>query len=46
MKAKHKKSGKVVAIKLIKSIFKSFYETKKILREVSILRRLTEMKHN
>jgi len=33
----------MVAIKLIKSINKNEYETKKILREIHILRRFTQM---
>jgi serine/threonine protein kinase len=39
-------SGRVVAIKLVKNIFKSFYETKKLLREITILRALSAMDHN
>lgn len=36
--AKHRKTGKPVAIKLIKDIFKNEYDLKKIVREVQILR--------
>ena len=38
VKARHKTSGKIVAIKLLKNLFKDIFETKKQLRELSILR--------
>lgn len=41
MKAKHIRSGKLVAIKLIKSLFESEYASKKLLSEVQIMRKLT-----
>lgn len=34
VQAKHRKSGTIVAIKLIDNIFKNEYDSKKILREV------------
>lgn len=38
VQAKHRNSGKEVAIKLIHNIFKSEYDSKKIVREIQILR--------
>ena len=46
VQARHRKTDKIVAIKLIKDIIKSDYETKKIVWEVSILRNFTQMKNN
>ena len=43
VKAKCKKSAKIVAIKYISDIFKSFYITKQVLREIIILRKLNKM---
>lgn len=44
--AKHRASGKEVAIKLISDLFKNSYDSKKIVREVQILRQLTQMPGN
>jgi serine/threonine protein kinase len=44
--AKHRASGKEVAIKLINNLFKNSYDSKKIVREVQILRQLAEMPDN
>ena len=41
MKAKHLKSNRIVAIKLIKNLFESEYASKKLLSEIQILRKLT-----
>jgi mitogen-activated protein kinase 1/3 len=46
VQAKHKASGQIVAIKLIKNILRTEYETKKIVREIQILRHLSQMKNN
>jgi hypothetical protein len=45
-RAKHKTSGMEVAIKYIESIDKSEQMARKVLREVIILRKLTEFKEN
>ena len=44
--ATHISSGKLVAIKLINNVNKNEYETKKVLREIQILRKFTQMKNN
>ncbi len=36
----------MVAIKLIRNIFRNIYECRKVLREISIMRQLTRMKTN
>lgn len=41
IKAQHKQTGKMCAIKYIKDVFFNIYEAKKILREIHILRRLS-----
>ena len=41
IKAKHRESGKVCAIKHIKDVFYNIYEAKKVLREIHILRKLS-----
>ena len=46
IKAQNKKNGQIVAIKLIKNINNSEYETKKILREIQILRKFSSIKSN
>lgn len=46
VQAKHRNSGKEVAIKLINNIFKSEYDSKKIVREIQILRQFTQMENN
>ena len=47
IKAKHKTTGQIVAIKYIKDIFRNqSYEWCKVIREIQILRHLTEMKNN
>lgn len=40
VQAKCKKTAKKVAIKLIKGVFKNNYTSKKVLREITILRKL------
>lgn len=44
--ATHISSGKLVAIKLINNVDRNEYETKKVLREIQILRKFTQMKNN
>ena len=46
VKARDLKSGKLVAIKLIRNAFSSNYESRKLLREIMILRQLTQMEDN
>ena len=46
IQAKHRKTGKEVAIKLINNIFKNEYDSKKIVREIQILRQFTQMENN
>ena len=46
VKAKHRKSGKTVAIKLIDNIFSNLYDSIKVVREVQIMRHLAQMKNN
>ena len=46
VKARHLKTGKTVAIKRIEDIFQNMYEGIKIVREVQIMRHLTQMKKN
>mgnify|MGYP000306367034 CR=1 FL=1 len=46
MKAKHLKSGKIVAVKLMKNLFDSQYSSKKLLSEIQILRKLTAAEDN
>jgi mitogen-activated protein kinase 1/3 len=46
VQAKHRKTGTPVAIKLIKNVFKSDYDAKKIIREIQILRQFTQMENN
>lgn len=46
VQAKHRASGTIVAIKLLKDIFRSVYESKKVIREVQILRQMTQMPGN
>ena len=41
IKAKHRETGKVCAIKHIKDVFYNIYEAKKVLREIHILRKLS-----
>lgn len=43
VRARHRASGRLVAIKLLSGIYKSFYECKKVLREIQILRHFTAM---
>lgn len=38
VKAQHIKTGNIFAIKLVRNIFDSLYECKKVLREIQILR--------
>ena len=40
------KTGQFVAIKLIRDIFLNSYESRKVLREIMIMRQLTEMEDN
>lgn len=44
LKARCKKSDKIVAIKLIENVFVDVYHAKTVLREIKILRQLTKMK--
>lgn len=46
VEAKHRASGKIVAIKLIEKIFEDEYESMKVIREVQLLRHFTQMKSN
>ena len=46
VQAKHRKTGQEVAIKLINNIFKNEYDSKKIVREIQILRQFTQMENN
>lgn len=43
VQARHISSGQEVAIKLVENIFKNHYETKKVLREIKLLRLLSDM---
>ena len=38
VQAKHRATGQIVAIKLIEDLFKNSYDSKKIVREIQILR--------
>jgi|TARA_B110001450_G_C17528093_1_gene443468 serine/threonine protein kinase len=44
--AKSRATGQEVAIKLINGAFKNSYDTKKIVREIQILRQLSQMPNN
>ena len=46
VKAKHRETGKVCAIKHIKDVFYNQYEAHKVFREVHIMRKLSSMKTN
>jgi serine/threonine protein kinase len=46
VKAFHRKTKAVVAIKYIDGISKNSYATRKVLREVKIMRKLSEIKEN
>lgn len=46
VKARAKTTGKTVAIKLIDDVFKNLYSCKKVLREITILRKLSKMPRN
>jgi serine/threonine protein kinase len=46
VQAKHRNTGKQVAIKLIDNVFKNEYDSKKIVREIQILRQFTQMPNN
>lgn len=46
IKARHRQSGQECAIKHIKDVFFNIYEAKKILREIHILRKLTNDQSN
>ena len=46
IKAKDRKTGQKVAIKLMKDIGKSSYSLRKLLREIIILRKLSEIENN
>ena len=46
MKAKSLKTGQIVAIKLIKNVQKDVYYIRKILREIIILRKLSQVENN
>ena len=42
LKAKHRATGRLVAIKYIKKAFKNIHSAKRTLREINILKKLTE----
>lgn len=46
VKARNKNTGQMVAIKLIRNIFRNIYECRKVLREITIMRQLTRMRTN
>ena len=46
VKAKHRVSQEIVAIKYIHNCFSNQYESRKLLREIRIMRKFNEMKHN
>ena len=46
MKVKRRVDNKTFAVKRIKELFRSKYNTKQALREITILRKLTELKNN
>jgi len=46
VKAVDRKSGQLVAIKLIDDLISSSYASRKVLREVKILRKLSEIEEN
>ena len=46
VKAKHKQSGQVYAVKLIKNIFKCVYQARLTYREIFLLRKMSEMDEN
>lgn len=46
IKAKSLETGEFVAIKQIKNIFRNHYECRKVIREISILRQLSDMEDN
>ena len=46
VEAKSKQSGQRVAIKLIKNCFRSVYSSRKVLREILILHKLSDIKDN
>lgn len=46
MKAKSKQTGEIVAIKLIRSVQKDSYQVRKVIREILILRKMTEVENN
>lgn len=46
MKAKHKVTNQIVSIKLIKDCFVNIHRVKMLLRELMILRKLSEMEDN
>ena len=41
IKVKHSKTGKVYAMKQIEDVFRNSYESKKVLREIKIMRYLS-----
>ena len=46
VKARNFATGDFVAIKQIKNIFRNYYECRKVMREISIMRRLSNMEDN
>lgn len=46
VKAKDRKTGQKVAIKLMRDVSKSSYSLRKLLREIIILRKLSEIENN
>ena len=46
LKARHLETQQIVAIKCIKNVFRTEYDCRKVLRELTILRQLTDMDDN
>ena len=46
LKAMHRETKQIVAIKLIKNIFSDSYQARKTLREIKILRKLSRIPNN
>ena len=46
VQAKHKHTNQIVAIKLLRQLFENIYDSKKVIREIQIMRHLTQMQNN
>lgn len=46
MKAKHRQTGKLFAIKQIKQVFRSYQNALQIYREIKLMRKMSKDKHN